>query len=220
VRTRRRLRRKELREADEFILWTTRLARYLRAHAAAAIWTGAAAALLTTAIGAVAAFRHIQARNANEALAPAIAALDAGRAADAARLLNERASGWRNSPVHALGELYLASAEIAEGRYADARLRLQRLLPDLRRAYLRQLALLSLGYALEGEGDSASAAERFRQAAEIDGPYRAQALLGQARNAELANDLPGARRAYSAFLDSFPAAPERQFVEFRLARLS
>jgi predicted negative regulator of RcsB-dependent stress response len=213
------VRRKELRQPDEFILWTTRAARYLRAHAVAAAWIGASIAILTIGTAAVVAFRHVQASNANEALAPGIGALYGGRTADAAKLLGERSSRWRNSPVGPLGELYLASAELAEGKYEAVRVRLQRALPDLRRPYLRQLALLSLGYALEGEGDHASAAQRFAQAAELEGPYRAEALLGQARNAELANDPAQAKRAYGAFLESFPEAAEREFVEFRLARL-
>ncbi len=216
---RRRLRRKELRQPDEFLVWTTRVARYLRAHAAVAAWVGAALAVVAVSTAAVVTFRRVQASRANEALAAGIGALYAGQPSEAVKLLTERSAHWRDSIVGPLGALYLASAELAEGKYGDARVRLQRALPDLRRPYLRQLALLSLGYALEGEGDHASAAERFEQAAEIEGPYRAEALLGQARNAEMANDPARAKRAYGAFLELFPTGPERQFVESRLARL-
>ena len=85
--------------------------------------------------------------------------------------------------------------------------------------YLRQLGHTRLGYAQEKLGKNADAERAFATAAAEPGPFTAEALLGAARNAEIAGDAAKAKEIYGQLLDKQPTSEYRNVAMAHLIAL-
>ena len=74
--------------------------------------------------------------------------------------------------------------------------------------YLRQEALDGLAHARESAQDTAAALDAYTQAAALDGPYRADALLGAARLQEAGGHGDAAREIYTRLLKESQPDPD------------
>lgn len=217
---RRRFRRKDLKRPDEFVSrgrqvldWTGQNARLLG-------WSGCGAAAVVLLILGFVSMRGARARQANEDLSHALADFRDGRYATAATQLTDVAHRWQGTPAGRIAGLYAANANLKSDNFETATVVLQDVLDkDNWPPYLRQQALVVLGYALEHKADMATAASRYAEASGLDGPYAAAALLGEARCREQLGEKDRARDLYQRFTHDFPDAPQSDLVSGKLDQL-
>ncbi len=213
-----RIRRKDLRRPDEFVTLTNRSMAYVKEHSRQVGWIAAVAAVALIAVIAFFSARSNQARRASDVLGRGLGAFKGGNYEEAIAEFRNYGDESSHSPIGP-PQLYVGEAQLATGKYDDAAAALQKAAPEAQVPYVRQSGLVSLGYALEEKKDYAGAADRFHAAAEISGPYTAVAVLGEARNRELAGDKAAAKEAYSRYIQEYPQAPERAMAEARRDRL-
>ena len=212
-----RFRRKDLKRPDVFLTTSQRIIEWGISHQrelAIAGATAIAALLLIAGYGVLSSARM---RQANEELGVALNEFRAERFAAAAPQLATVADGWTSIDVGTVARLYAADAYLAAGNPAEAKKQLEKALSNpLPAAYLNQQAVLNLGLALERENDLVAAADQYRKALEMDGPYRALALLREARAREKLSDKDRAEELYETFIAEFPGQPEVQVLEAKL----
>jgi len=215
-----RYRRKDLKRPDEFVSRGRQLLEWMRTHGArVAMIAGAVAAIMLAVVG-VRTMRAAQLRQANDEFAQGLAAYRANRFGDAVTQLTEVATRWHATPVGSMARIYLGLAEIQNDNIDGAVAALQQVLgaPELP-SYLRQQAAQDVGVGLERKGDAKAAAQQYAAAAAMDGPYRAWALLAEARLREQLGERAEARALYERFVAEFPDAPERELASAKLATL-
>lgn len=162
----------------------------------------------------------VQERQANEDLAVALSAYKDGRWREAAVDLREVAERWDGRGVALVAQFYAAQADLEAGDLEAAGSAFEALSAQGGApAYLRQQALVGLGYiAAEGD-DDAGAARRYADAVAVGGPYTGPALLGEARARLALGEVDAAKALYERFLGEFPESPERAAVEQEVAGL-
>jgi tetratricopeptide (TPR) repeat protein len=204
-----RLRRKDIKQPDEFITLTTQAAIWARGHQTAAIGIGVGAVAILLAIGIATAYHGARVRDANADLSRALTKLEAndfqaatdrpdrglrplGRDRDcpAATLLAANAAVDAGNPDAAIAELGKLQAQSGS-------------LPW----YLQQQTLVAWGVALEAKHEWLDAAEKYKQAAALTGPYTGAAVLGEARTRELGGETDRARELYRQAYEQFPRSP-------------
>jgi TolA-binding protein len=217
---RQRFRRKDLKRPDEFVTHGWQLLTWASENARLMSWGLAAAAAVALLIMGGLSIRNARSRQANEDLGRALADFQAGNYTQAATQLAEVASRWQSAPAGRVAALYAASAELKSGNIDSATVALQDLLaaPDWP-SYLRQEALVGLGLALERKADMVNAAARYQEAGGLDGPYKAAAVLGEARCREQLGEKDRARELYQGFTHDFPNAPEAEIATGKLQQL-
>lgn len=221
--SRTRIRRKDLRQPDEFIEITGRVWQWLLANRRGVfILAGAALVVMAGLVGARE-VRDARARSAAETFRKAAALLAEGEDAAAVEVLEEV------KPVGAYGalaELYRGHAALQANDPAKAATVFQDVadraeLP----AYLRQEALYNLAFAESLQGKSAEALERYRAAADLPGPFGVDALLNAGALSSAAGRVDVAREFYERAVSDAQADGEaqedlRRVAERRLAGLA
>jgi len=220
VATKTRIRRKDLRQPDEFVSLANQAANYAREHARPLGWAAAVAGILLVVAFSLLSFRSVQRQRASTELGQAMTTYDNQKYADAEKLFEDFLQRWPSSDEAPMARFYAGQAALAQGNYEQAALSLQGALSGLGREYLRQEALVGLGYTLEAKKDYTGAAKHFGEAATLRGPYRESALLGQARTTELAGDTASAKALYEQFLNDYPASAEAARLRAHVAALS
>jgi tetratricopeptide (TPR) repeat protein len=214
---RQRFRRKDLKRPDEFVSrgrqvldWGTENARVLS-------WSAAAVAALVLLVMGFVSIRNARTRQANEDLSHALADFRDGRYAQAATQLADVASRWQSTSPGRIAGLYAANADLSANDFETATVLLQQVLSAQDwPSYLRQQALVDLGYVLEHKGDSAGAAERYAEAAALEGPYTAPAVLGEARCREQIGEKDKAQQLYQQLQRDFPQSAEGEVAAAKL----
>lgn len=207
-----------MRQPDEFVTFSARALEYAQAHQRTVLWI--AIAVLGVILGgiALASFRLTQWQQANTNLARAMALFNENKLPEAISAFDDLAEQGGTPEIFAeIARLYSAQAYLRQGEFARATAGFEA--ASGAGGFLGQRALVNRGYALEGNQQHADAAQQFAAAVQNGGPYTAVAILGEARNAELAGDKPRAKAAYQKLLTDFPEAPEKQLAEGRLASL-
>jgi tetratricopeptide (TPR) repeat protein len=209
--------RKFLKDPDEFILWSSRVASWAQAHRPALLATGAAflgAALIAGILG----WRSIrQAEAASEAFRLARTKFVASEYAAAALDFDTVARDYPGTAFGRLAMLYRGYCLARTGDAGGAVLAFQDFLARMGSdPYLRQLALTNLAQAQDQAGLQADARKTALEASAIAGPYRIDALLTYARLSEAAGDQAAAVEAYRKVLAEDPDADTRTFVQRRL----
>jgi tetratricopeptide (TPR) repeat protein len=216
---RRRFRRKDLKRPDEFVSrgrqvldWGTENARLLS-------WSAAGVGAMVLLVMGFVSIRTARVRQANQDLSHALADFQDGRYAQAATQLADVATRWQSTSAGRIAALYAANADLNADNFDKATVLLQDVLSGHEwPPYLRQQALADLGYAFERKGDAAGAAERYAEAVALEGPYTAQALLGEARCREQMGEKDKARELYEQLHRDFPQVAEGE-VAAKLGQL-
>lgn len=214
-----RLSHKQAKQPDEFINLTGQALTWGRGHQRTVIWGGVAAAVLIAAIGIGTAYRSAQRRDANADLAQALTKVASSDFAAAATELTTVSERWSGTKVAPLASLMAANAALRAGEPDQALTALGSLqsasasLP----AYLQQQILIAWGAALEAKQDWADAADKYRDAAAIAGPYTGEAVVSEARSREQAGDTDKARALYRQAYEQFPDLPGRELLATKIS---
>lgn len=215
-----RIRRKDLRQPDEFLTFSRRALAYAEEHRTTVF---VASGALVVILVAVLAYRGIRARqedHAAKAYAQAHALLDDRRYPEAATAFQEVVNGYGSTGYGVLAQLQAANALLLADRPGEATLAYQRFLDaGAPTDYLRQLALVRLGFAQEKNGKPGEAQAAYASAAEIAAPFAEEALLGQARVVEQNGDAAKAKDLYGRFLEKYPTSERRAIVTARVVAL-
>jgi tetratricopeptide (TPR) repeat protein len=213
-----KVRRRDLRQPDEFVTLTARAVAWARAHRR--LWLATAAVLATLTVAALVMVRTRSARAyaASEAFRSAYATFEAGKFGEAAAAFQSVGESY---PATAFGQLAVLYRGYALGRQGDvagaAAAYAQYLAATSGPAHLRQTALAALGGAKEGTGDMAGALEAYQQAADLGGPRSTEALLGAARAQEALGHAAEARALYERLQKGAPDAEVQALVVSKLA---
>ncbi len=217
--THRKLRRKDLRQPDEFTTLVESAQHYLTTHLGEIL---AAAAVLAAAIAVVVAIRfyqeHRDAAAANQ-FYQAFTALDAKNYKLAESQFEKLAHDAPRLQVGRLAHFYLGTCYMEDNQPARAR--------DAFRAYLDgehdpmfgSLAMLNLGVIYERMNQLRDAEASYRKAAAMPGPEQLRAQLSVARMLSREGRRQAAIDEYRRFLNEHPYAPERQEAMEALANL-
>jgi predicted negative regulator of RcsB-dependent stress response len=215
-----RITRKELRQPDEFVTLSRQAVAYFEENRTTFFLIVGGVVVL---LAAILIFRSVKASrqaSAAQAYATAHVLLDDKKYPDAATAFQQVADAYSSTSYAPLAQLQAANALLLAGRASEAAAAYQKYI-DLgpKTDYLRQLALVRLGYAQEQSGQLQDAGRSFASAAEQPGPYAEEALAGQARTSEAAGDQATAKDLYTKFLQKYPQSDRRALATSRLVAL-
>jgi tetratricopeptide (TPR) repeat protein len=217
--THRKLRRKELRQPDEFITFFENLSSFLLDNLVRVI-IGACAAIALAAIGVgVYFYTQYQDRLVADQFYEAITALDHKEYKNAETDFSKLAEDHPHASLGRLARFYLAGCYMAEKDPAKARDALNQYLAGDDRPTFKSLALLQLGVAYEDLGQFQQAHQTYSEAAKLPGPQKMRAELAVARMLVREGHKDAAIEAYRQFLKENPFAEERTDVFIALAEL-
>jgi tetratricopeptide (TPR) repeat protein len=217
--THRKLRRKELRQPDEFVTFFENLTSYLLDNLVQVI-IGACAAIALAAIG-VGVYFYMQFRDrlVADQFYAAITALDHKEYKTAERDFSQLVEDHPGASLGRLARFYLASCYMAEKDPAKARDALNEYLAGDDRLTFKSLALAQLGVAYEDLGQFREAHKAYSEAAKLPGPQKLQAELAAARMLVREGQKDAAIAAYRQFLKENPFAEERSDAFVALTEL-
>jgi outer membrane protein assembly factor BamD (BamD/ComL family) len=209
-----RFRRKDLKRPDEFVSRGRDVIKWAQDHLRLVAQVGGGIALVLVAVAAFMTMRSARTRQANEDLANALAEYRGGRYAQAATQLGEVAGRWAATVPGEVARIYAAQADLRANNVATATTAFQeaQAYKDLP-VYLQQQVLLGQGYALERSSNPKDAADRFRDAAALEGPYISVALLAEAQLREQLGDKAAADKVYDRLLSEFSQLPEIDLIK-------
>jgi hypothetical protein len=198
-----KLNRRDLREPDEFVAFTSQATDWIRQNQSAVI--GAVSALV--AIGAVVLgvnwYSGRQADAAAVKLESAQATFEAKAYANAASEFADTASAYPRTAAGRIALLYRGHALAQQPDPTAAATAYSEYLASTPATdYLRQEALLGLAQANEAAGNAGAATSGYREAAEINGPFRLTAQLALARLEDAAGQSEQARALYTEIAKS------------------
>jgi predicted negative regulator of RcsB-dependent stress response len=220
VATEPKIRRKDLRQPDEFVTLSRQALEWTEKNRTAVIGGAVAAVLLLVAIVVYSALAASRTEAAAKAYQAAHVLFADGKFAEAATAFESVASQYGGTSYGPLAQLELGHALLRAGRAAEAIPAYQKFLDGSAPAeWLRQSALTGLARATEKNGDLTAARSHYAAAATAPGPYADAALLGEAHTADAAGDAARARDLYVQFLEKYPTSDLRPVAALRLARL-
>ena len=215
----RRLTRKQIRRPDRFIVLVRQAADFIRQHKAPCMAAlGAAAVILVGLVG----WSVYSARQHR------LAAAEYSRAVDLfhQRQYNEALEGftrvaiYRSTIYASLGRLYQAHVYATLKETTKAAETLRQVADGGRgEPMLIQLAYLALGHAQEEARQWREAAQSYDAAEKLAGPFKTDAILGRARAATLAGNLPEALAAYRLLLADGSDSEGRGELSLRIQEL-
>ncbi len=215
-----RIRRKDLRQPDEFITLTRQAVTYVEEHRTPVLLVVGALVLLLAAIVTFRSLRASREASAAQAYGQAHGLLDDKKYAEAATAYQQVADNYGSTGYADLARLESANAQLLAGRASEAAATYQQFLDgNPKTDYLRQLALVRLGQAHEQRDTPAEAARAYASAVDLAGPYAEEALAGQARAAEASGDTATATKLYQRFLQQNPTSDRVALITARLVAL-
>ena len=217
--TQRRIRRKQLKEPDEFQSFIESAGDFLTEHLSEAVWAAAIVVGVTLiAIGAYVYERHRD-RAVSAQFYSALTELKDKQYKDAERDFIDLAANASNRELGRLSRLYLAKCYLADNDLPRARDSYAAFLSQGKDPEFRGIAMMDLGVVYERMGDLNKAKGIYRQAADQPGTIGLDAELAVARIEEAQSEKSLAIAAYQQFLQQHPFATQRQNVVEALARL-
>ncbi|MFN0008209.1 MAG: tetratricopeptide repeat protein [Planctomycetota bacterium] len=153
--------------------------------------------------------------------AAAVAALQAGRTADARHSAEALLERFPESTYRNEARMVVAEAALAEKRFEEAHGHFRSALESERDPAQRLRCQSRISWCRYLAGDSAGAAKSFAKLAQDggDSPEAAEAQFMTGRSLEAAGDAEGARGAYATYAKRFGRGAHAAEAEFRLARL-
>lgn len=215
-----RIRRKDLRQPDEFITLSRRAITYAEENPTTVLLVMGAILTLLVAVLVYRTLRASREASAAQAYGQAHALLGDRKYPEAATAFQQTADSFGSAAYARLAKLQRANALLLGGRPDEASEAYRAFLDaGVPTDYLRQLALTRLGQAHDKDGKPAEAQAAFAAAADLAGPFGDEALLGEARVAEKAADSAKARALYEQFLEKYPTSERRALVVSHLIAL-
>jgi tetratricopeptide (TPR) repeat protein len=206
--------RRFLKDPDEFVVWTARIATWAQRNQRALMAVGGVLVLAAVVTGILGWRSARQTEAASEAFRVARGKFAASQYAPAALDFEAVARDFPGTSFGRLAILYRGHCLLKEGDAAGAAGAYQEFLARFDQdAYIRQLALTDLAQAQEQMGDTSEARATLTQAVALEGPYRIDALLAYARLSQAAGEPAAAAEAYRKVLAENPDAETRTFVE-------
>jgi hypothetical protein len=198
-----RVSRKALREPDEFQTLTAQSAAWVRANQVAVSAAVVALLVVAAVIFGVSWYGQRQAREAASRFDAAHALYESKDFTAAAADFGAVAAAYPRTGAGALAALYRAHALARVPDPAAAAAAYEEYLRGSGpAAYLRQEALIGLAQAREAAHDGSGAQDAYRQAAELDGPFRTTARLALARLELEAGNVDKAKGLYAELAKS------------------
>ena len=202
-------------------LWQERWTQWLRQYRSL-IQRGAGGIAVVVLCGIIwASYWGQQRRQGLEELRTGLLALYGGHPAEAVsplELAQQRLSAGaaRQLTLFALGKAHLMSQEQSDA----AQQAYEQVLASSsgEGGYLAQLAILELGHTAERRGDLAQARRFYEQAAALEGPLKAEALLAAARVLDTPADYSTAAAYYEKFLEGYPNSPLAEVVRQKVGK--
>jgi predicted negative regulator of RcsB-dependent stress response len=214
-----KLRRKDLKQPDEFMTLAYWVQDFFEEHLNKVI----SGLVIIVVVGAAAfgIYNHVvNVRHATEQLFyDGFSALDAKNYKAAEDKFNDLVTNHPSSNAASLARFYLGLAYLNSGDLTHARAQLEDYVQSAAPASLRELAMMDLGVIYEQTHEYAKATEIYKQAAALNGPESNDARIGEARALELDGKRQAAINAYQDFLKTTPYAPQRETVVAALANL-
>lgn len=200
-----RVRRKDIRQPDEFETLTAKTAVWAREHQSIAVGAVAAVVVIGLVALLVSRTRASRAELASVDFQVAHSAFQAGKYPEAAAGFSALSEKLPATPFGRLARLYRGHALERQGDAAAAAVAYGEYLAiDPETDYLRQEALVGLGHTKEAAGDAAGALDAYTQAAALEGPFRTDAGLSAARLHEAAGRSAEAQAIYQRLLKEAP----------------
>jgi predicted negative regulator of RcsB-dependent stress response len=215
-----RIRRKELRQPDEFVTLSRRAVAYAEENRATFFLVIGGIVVILAAVLIFRTVRASRETSAAQAYAQAHTLLDDKKYPEAATAFQQVADAYSSTGYAILAQLENGNALLLANRGGEAALAYQKFLDaGAPTDYLRQLALVRLGHAQEQSDKVADAVRAYATAAELPGPYAEEALAGQARAAEASGDATSAKDLYRRFLEKYSGSDRRALATSRLIAL-
>jgi len=214
-----RVRRKDLREPDEFITLSARVAAWARANQTAVVAGAAAFGVLVLLVAGIRWWVESRDAAATDAFYGATELFKREQWAEAQKSYADLAEKYGSTPYGKLARLYAGRSALLADKPGDAVPFLRAYVADAPDPALEQLARVSLARALEESGDPAGAREELSRATQLAGPAGPQATLGLARLEEAAGAKDKAIELYQKYLADDPQGASADLARMRLAAL-
>jgi predicted negative regulator of RcsB-dependent stress response len=216
VRLRKKISRKDISKPDQFITLTSRVFRFFEQYRTRILLALSLAIAVFLALWGWNLYSGYQERLAAQDYARALATFRSGDYQDALDRF-ARLSSYRSTTYNQLGLLYRAQSLIALKQPSEAVPILQEFLEkEGENTFLRQLGLITMGYAHENAGQCPEAAKAFKDAQKVSGPLQEEALMGNARCNSKIGNLQEALSAYQDYLTSFPGSSRTTEIRLRI----
>lgn len=215
-----RLRRKDLREPDEFMTLTGRAIDWSRDNVRVVVGVAGALGVLLVIAGIWGwVHQSREARSAREFYA-AQELFKRGQWAPAEKGFDELADSLPGTSYGRLARLYAGRSALRDGRAAEAIVSLREFLSQpIDDPAVEQLAHMNLGIALASQSELDAAREQLTKAQDMDGPARGEATLALARVEEEAGRKDEALQLYQKYLNDDPEAVARDLARARIIAL-
>ncbi len=217
--THHKLRRKDLKEKDEFMTLVGQASQFVQTHVTQML---VSAAVISAAVVLVAVFygySRQRTRMAGQEFYQAFEAFNGKQYDTALRRFGELAENESGREVGRLARLYIGASYLAKDDAPKAREAFVAFLQEASDPAFKTMALMNLGVACERMGDFKKAEDYYRQASSEHGPQGIRAELSAARMLEEQGNRAAAISAYQGFIEKHPFAAERQDAVEALARL-
>jgi predicted negative regulator of RcsB-dependent stress response len=215
-----RLRRKDLREPDEFFTLTGRALDWSQQNARLLTGIGVAIALVVVIAGI---WSWVQQSRQARAARDFYAADELFRREQweqAETGFDELADDLPSTPYGRLARLYAGRAALRLGKNAEAAAHLREFLASpVDDVAIEQLARINLGSALLAQNEVEPAKAELTKARDLAGPAKGEATLELARAEEAAGQKDRALELYQSYLSDDPAAVARDLARARILAL-
>ncbi|MFQ5902377.1 MAG: tetratricopeptide repeat protein [Candidatus Binatia bacterium] len=219
VRSHKRITRRDIRRPDQFVTLTGRLFRLFEKHKAAFAGSLALIIAVFLSLWGWNYYTGRQNRLAAEQYSNALALYHDGQYRKALDALDQ-VKAYRWSTYSRLALLYQANSYIALKEPAKAVAAIQELLhKEKKETFVRQLGLMTLGYAQEAAGQCKEAVQSFAEAEKLQGVFREEALLGRARCSAKSRDFKGALDSYRLHLTNYPTSERNSEILLRIQEI-
>ena len=219
VSSHRKVSRKALKQADEFVSTFDWIGDLVVGNLARVIIGAVALVAAIVIVFVVSFYSQYRQRIVSEQFYRAINALSDKDYKTAEEGFSGLAQNDSGPTLGHLARFYLATTYLAQNQTSKARDALRNYLAEGGSRLFQQMALMQLGVADEDLGDYHGARAAYAKAAQLNGPEKARAQVGAARTLALIGDRQGAINAYQQFLRENPFAQQRAEVIEALAQI-
>ena len=214
-----RVTRKKIREPDQFLTFMGHAVDFFEKYKKACLLGLAGVLLLALASTGWSLYRDRQDQLAATKFDDALRLFHFGNFREALTAF-ETVKTYSSSTFTTYALLYQADSHLALNEPEKAVKALEALLArDKKPSVIRQLALMTLGYAHEVRSEWKQAAENYGAAEKIDGPYKEDSLLSKARCEMEAKDYKAALESYKSYLSTNPSAARSTEASLKVQEL-